>query len=93
MNVGLLVLYSVFQKHGLDLMLTEGTGGKHAVGSLHLVGLADDYRSFTVPAELVDTIRKEVYVALGNDAAKGIKSEFDFVLEDTHFHLEFQPKT
>lgn len=83
--LGLLIVYSVFNDHNLDFVLTEGTGGKHARGSLHYVGLAADGRRSNVPPHLVNTIKDEVSTALGE--------EFDFVLEPDHFHLEFQPKT
>lgn len=91
--LGLMVAYSVFDKFGIDMTLTEGEGSTHGYGSLHYVGLAVDIREFNVPDHLLPAVREAIHKALGNDDAKGIVSEYDFVLESDHFHLEFQPKT
>lgn len=64
--------------------MTEGTGGKHGVGSLHYVGLAADLRTSNVPAPFVGVIAVDLRMALG--------AEYDVVVEETHLHLEFQPK-
>jgi len=68
-----------------DCTLTECTGEKHGKASLHYVGLAIDVRiwSFQTPEEL-EHIRYTIQKRLG--------SQYDVVLESTHFHIEFQPK-
>ena len=92
MLIGLAVVEEVFAKGNIPLVVTEGTGGTHMPGSLHYEGLAVDIRSRDIAPAAIETVRKEIYAALGNDDKLGIKSEFDFVVEGDHFHLEFQPK-
>ena len=75
----------VYAEYDADCTLTEGTGGKHGIGSLHYVGLAMDLRiwSFKTPeilAEVVDKLKSR----LGD--------QYDVVLEGSHIHIEFQPK-
>lgn len=89
--LGLMVVHSVFEEHGIDMTLTEGEGGTHGNGSLHYVGLAVDIRNFNISPNQIDIMKKKIFKGLGNDETH--VSEFDFVLESDHFHLEYQPKT
>lgn len=72
----------------VNAVLTEGTGGKHKVHSLHYVGQAMDLRSNSIPKEAVPRVMVAMQRALGPD--------FQFILEDKgtpneHFHVEYQP--
>ena len=74
----------VFQRHGLDAIITSGTDGTHRAGSLHYAGKAFDFRRWEadaagVTAALVD----ELKTALGPD--------YDVILESTHIHVEHDP--
>jgi hypothetical protein len=69
---------------GHDLCITEATGGKHGVGSLHYVGCAIDIRTRGIPPGLLVRIRDMIAEKLG--------TEYDVVLESDHIHIEFQPK-
>lgn len=66
---------------GYDAIITAATDGKHAAGSLHYCGLALDFRTRHVPAELREKLLAEVKAALG--------PEFDVILEETHLHVEY----
>lgn len=88
--LGLQVVNSVFERYGIGLVITEGTGGRHMQGSLHYQGLAIDIRSKNIPDTATRTsILIECIEHLGKD--------FDMILEcaDTdneHLHIEFDPK-
>ena len=55
---GLAKLDALWLKHGMELIVTAGTDGKHRVGSLHYLGLAADLRF---------PLRDEIRAALGPD--------------------------
>lgn len=79
------IVDDVYKKNGAEAVITEGTGSKHSVGSLHYVGLACDFRISMFNSVELPVINFELKDALGD--------EYDVVLEKTHFHIEFQPKT
>ena len=81
----LLAAYSVFAQHSVPFTITSALDSKHGRGSLHYVGLAIDIRRREIadPA-VVQRIADEMKAALG--------SQYDVVVEKTHFHVEFQPK-
>ena len=80
--VGLLIADVVFTRHESPLVVTSAIEGQHMNGSLHYIGHAIDVR---LPRkEIVSTVMAELILRLGDD--------FDVVEEDTHIHIEFQPK-
>jgi hypothetical protein len=85
--LGLAVLDAVLWKHGADCMITACRDGKHMDGSKHYIGDAVDVRlaSRWVTSSNVDiTVLNEARAALGD--------QFDLVLEESHYHLEFHKK-
>ena len=73
---------------GVNAVITEGTGGKHKIHSLHYVGQALDLRSNTIPK--ADRLRVLIAVQ------RSLGPEFQFILENAdtpneHFHVEYQP--
>jgi len=76
---------NVFEKAGVDLVLTAGVDGKHTAGSLHYVGQAVDFRTRDVPAADEPKLLARLRECLGPD--------YDVALEIDHLHVEFQPKT
>lgn len=66
-----------------DMTVTSVCDGKHGKGSLHYVGQAIDIRTNDIVANklLIDAQLKEY-----------LGEQFDVVWEDTHLHVEFQPK-
>lgn len=90
MLLGLAVIEGVFEKYGFEVVLTEGTGAHHMVGSLHYEGLAVDLRSQHI---LGDAIKYKIL----SDCVHSLGDDFDMILENIktsteHFHCEFQPK-
>jgi len=67
-----------------EYTVTSICDGTHSAHSLHYVGLAADIRSRHIPADKIQAIAGELRVALG----KG----YDVVVENTHLHIEYDPK-
>jgi hypothetical protein len=85
MKVALVVIVTVFEQLALGRpTVTSGTDGQHSTGSLHYSGNAVDLRSNNIPADQRVLVRDAMRQALGPD--------YDVVLEDDHFHVEYQPK-
>lgn len=80
--IGLQVCASVFFHFGYDCVVTSGTEGDHAPGSLHHVGKAFDLRTRHLPANLVRTVGLEIRAALTR--------AWDVVIEADHLHCELQ---
>ena len=81
--VGMVVVDSVYLKHGTELVLTSITEGKHKTYSLHYVGLAMDTRTRDFKKEDLHDVVADLRASLGE--------EFDVLLEGDHIHIEFQP--
>lgn len=79
------VVAEVYKAHGKELVVTSVTDGKHSSGSLHYIGHAFDARTFIFEAYELELVKKDIREALTD--------EFDVVLEEDHFHIEFQPKS
>ena len=65
-------------------VITSGSDSKHGPNSLHYVGKALDLRTNNLPSPAVQSIVDKLKEALG--------AQFDVCLEDTHIHVEFDPK-
>lgn len=81
------VAEAVYRTYGLRLTVTCGDDShEHKPQSLHNKGLAVDLRTRNVPAELLGQLfgsLKNILNPMG----------YDLVREDTHIHVEFDPKT
>lgn len=80
------MLYDIepfFKEMNLDLWITSALEGDHSLKSRHYSGLAVDIRSreLRYPQDVYDRIKSVLHPA------------FDIVIEPTHFHLEYDPKT
>lgn len=82
--LGLLSVYSIFEEHGYDAVVTSVSDGIHRSGSFHYVGCAADLRIRHLGKSDVVTLVKSIRAALG--------SNFDVVLEVDHIHIEYDPK-
>ena len=69
----------IMAKYGQDMVLTEGTGGKHSKTSRHYIGMAMDLRTWTLTDR--DACTAELREALSD--------EYVVVLHDTHIHIQF----
>lgn len=83
--LGIMVAKSVYEAHGIDLVITSGTDSKHGYSSEHYKGDAVDIRTKNInPAYERKIIADQIKEALGQ--------EFDVVLESSHLHIEYDPK-
>ncbi len=80
--IGLMVAETICAKHGVELVVTSGSEGKHGKGSLHFCGFAVDIRTRNLKDEVQFT----------QDLRNALNNEFDIVLEGNHVHMEYQPK-
>lgn len=80
----LIVMAVIFSKHGVDMVVTEGTGGVHKVNSLHYRGYAVDLRSHQLVLVQQALVLAEIKEQLGPD--------FDCILEGDHYHIEYDPQ-
>jgi hypothetical protein len=84
MAVALQVCASVYNKFGIEMVVTEGTAGRHSPKSRHYLGFAVDLRTWNVRRSKLDDLARQVRAALGKD--------FWVLLEADHMHVEFRPK-
>ena len=82
--LGIMIVERGYAIHGIKCVITSIVDGKHSRGSIHYAGYACDFRTRNIPAHMVDLVYKKLKEALGAD--------FDFIYEQDHFHLEYQPK-
>lgn len=80
------VAQSVFDSKGYDCTITSGVDGRHSRGSRHYSGYAFDLRTRHLP----DTDAKQRIHLLLKQA---LGADFDVILEPTHIHVEYDPKT
>lgn len=72
-----------YRAQGMESMtITSARDGKHMKGSLHYCGCAVDLRIWGLPDAK----------GLANRLRRNLSQEFDVILEDTHLHVEFDPK-
>ena len=81
--LGILIVNSVYEKHGVELVLTSVMEGKHKTYSLHYSGCAGDTRTRDFPPEAIPAVLKDLRESLGD--------EFEVFFEKSHFHIEWQP--
>jgi uncharacterized protein YcbK (DUF882 family) len=82
--LGMMVAESVYRDNGYKFVVTAIIEGGHSRASLHYIGAAFDCRINNMPASKWKGVADEIRARLGGD--------YDVVLEDTHIHVEWQPK-
>jgi len=77
-------LWKLSLKTNDPIVITSITDGKHSDNSLHYKGLGFDVRT-----KFLTSSQKSIFF----DALKrNMDLEFDIVMEDSHIHIEFDPK-
>lgn len=85
-----LIVERVFQRYGVECVITSANDSKHSTESWHYKGRALDFRTkYDNLNGMEDDLRNDVKAALGDD--------FDVVMEavgteNEHLHLEYDPK-
>ena len=69
---------------GTRCVVTSGDDGKHGFKSKHYRGDAVDFRTRNLTREQKEQFEHMMKKSLGKD--------FDVILEDTHLHVEYDPK-
>ena len=80
--VAMIVANQVYNEEGIDFTVTSVNDGKHMEGSKHYEGNAFDCRIRYLPKP-----QKTAY-AIRNR----LTEDYDVVLEETHIHIEYDPK-
>lgn len=79
----------VWASHGFQGTITSGMDGEHMAGSKHYDGLAEDYRTHDLPADLKYGMFNEVRNILGADYEVIFENENQ---PNEHLHIEYDPK-
>lgn len=82
--LGMMICNEVYKSFGRTLTITSICDGKHSTQSLHYTGYAFDCRTRTLTEDEKLEIADEIRSRLVRD--------YDVILEDTHIHVEYQPK-
>jgi hypothetical protein len=91
--VAIVIAGGVYDREGLECVVTSLADGKHMRGSLHYVGAAVDFR-LPDKNELGGTEGEALALAenLRQRLAEALGPDFDVVDEGDHLHAEWQPK-
>ena len=84
------LLDELWKRYGADeLVITSGRDGKHSAGSLHAVGMAEDYRLWNLPNMTIQVLGQ----FLADLEAILPDAPFDVLMEwaPLHIHAEFDP--
>ena len=79
------VVEGAYRELGCDAIVTCADGGKHSTNSRHYIGAALDFRTNFLSGEQKQALHAKLVARLGPD--------FDAVLEETHLHVESDPKS
>src|SRR5690349_11589925 len=84
--LALVVAHALYDKRGVECVITAGNDGTHSETSEHYAGRAVDLRINNLPSPIVDgrAIVSELTQALGRD--------YQVLLETDHIHLAYKPK-
>lgn len=77
-----IVAYDYFDRL---VVITSGLDGVHMPGSRHYEGLALDFRTRHLNWHQKSAVRRSI--------ARNLGSDYDVLLERTHLHVEYDPKT
>lgn len=82
--LAIMVAAPIFEAHGVDCVVTSLLEGPHKFGSRHFDGFAVDFRTrdLTNPAK----------VSVATTMKDALDNQYDVVLEQTHLHVEFDPR-
>lgn len=75
------VAEGVWERQGVELVITSLFDGEHMEKSKHYTGEAADFRSFNLPNKEEAT----------RELQKRIGPSFQVILEETHIHVEYDP--
>jgi hypothetical protein len=80
----MLVANAIMARANQPFVVTSCTEAVHSPGSKHYVGYAFDFRL----SSLGDAANKDILAKM----KASLTEEYDVILEENHFHVEFDPK-
>lgn len=83
MVLAFVIASEIYEKHGVECVMTSGIEGKHGLHSRHYIGFAIDTRKRDFNQGHLKAVLSELKHALG--------PEFYVRLEHNHFHISFKP--
>ena len=86
MLVALMAAHAIYEKRGVELVITAGNDGKHSETSEHYGGRALDLRTNNLPNGAADAM--EITDAL----MKALGRDFQVLFEGDHIHCAWRPK-
>lgn len=84
MNLGIQIVHGAYLTLGYICVVTSVSDGEHMKGSLHYKGCAADFR--------IKQLSKNALARLPGLCRARLGDDFDVVLEQTHLHVEWDPK-
>lgn len=86
MVIAVMAADALYERYGVDCVITSGNDGKHSVKSKHYAGCALDFRTRDLQDPIFHgkEIADELRAALGQD--------YDVILETDHIHVEWEPR-
>lgn len=90
MGIARQVIVGIADGIGFETVLTGGLEGTHKQGSLHYVGLAEDFDFIHIEKDRPAT--EEEGRALRGACKLRLGPHYDVLWEAGHLHVEFQPK-
>ena len=82
------IVDGVLSRFDANAVITSGVEGVHKRASAHVTGRALDYRRWEIKIEDIQSAVAQIRAALGGD-----EGEYDVILEETHIHVEWDPKS
>jgi hypothetical protein len=82
--LGLMIVSEVFLEFELEFVITSLNDGQHSYNSAHYEGNAADIRTRHIPAG--------IEAPMANKIQRRLNKHYDFVFENNHLHLEYDPK-
>lgn len=83
--IAIMVAKEVYEKFGVEFVITSGTDSVHGWSSEHYKGDAIDVRTRNIRSEQ----QKSLIAAQIKDC---LTDDYDIVLESNHLHIEYDPK-
>lgn len=89
-TVAIMVVNSIFEKHGQEFTITSFNDSQHGSGSFHYKDRAFDVRTKDIATE---SLKQTIF----NEIKQSLPFGFDILFEgqgtvNSHFHLEWDPK-
>ena len=83
--IGLIICNTVYEKHGVEMVITSKTDGKHRDYSDHYKGYGMDLRTRNIP-----DVQTRSAIEMG--IKESITEDYRIIFEKDHFHFAYKPR-